>query len=78
MLGDDTLKNIIEIRSVSTEDVKIAQKGLETIGFKIVEEGDAIDTYWVKLSVPKKFSEGECVVRLKAGLSEEKDTVIKW
>lgn len=72
------MKSTIEIRSVSTEDVKIAQKGLETIGFKTIEEGDAIDAYWVRLYVPEKFSQGECIVRLKAGLLEEKDTEIKW
>ena len=72
------MKHTIEIRSISTEDVKIAQKGLEMVGFKTVEEGDAIDAYWVRLSVPEKFSQGECIVRLKTGLLEEKDTVIKW
>ena len=72
------MKNVIEIRSVSTEDVKIAQKALETVGFKTIEEGDAVDAYWVRLSVSEKFSQGECTVRLKAGLLEEKDTVIKW
>lgn len=69
------MKNEIEIRSVSTEDVKIAQKALEMIGFKTVEEGDCIDAYWVRLSVPEKFSRGECMVRLHL---QEKDTVIKW
>lgn len=72
------MKNIIEIRSVSTADVKIAQKALKTVGFQTVEEGDAIDAYWVKLSVPERFSQGECMVKLKAGLLEEKDIEIKW
>ena len=72
------MKNTIEIRSVSTEDVKIAQKALEMVRFKTIEEGDAIDAYWVRLSVPEKFSHGECTVRLRAGLLEEKDTIIKW
>lgn len=72
------MKNEIEIRSVSTSDVKLAQKALETIGFRTIEEGDAVDAYWVRLSVPEKFSKGKCVVRLKVGMLEEKDTLIEW
>lgn len=50
------MKNEIEIRSISTEDVKIAQKALETIGFKTIEEGNCAEEYRIKLSVPEKFS----------------------
>lgn len=67
----------ITIRSVSTQDVKIAQRALETVGFETMREGDAVDAYWVELSVPKKFSHGECVVSL--GIDEQKrDVTIIW
>lgn len=46
---------VIEIRSIITNDVKIAQKALETIGFKTKDEGDSIDAYWVKLFAPYKY-----------------------
>src|SRR3990167_478081 len=53
----------IEIRSVSTQDVKIAQRALETVGFMTVKEGDCVEAYWVELSVPEKFAHGECKVK---------------
>lgn len=70
----------ITIRSVSTEDVKIAQIALETIGFKTIKEGDAVDAYWVTMSVPEnsKFSHGECNVKLKHGLKKEEEMTIRW
>ena len=67
----------IEIRSVSTQDVKIAQRALETIGFKTVKEGDCVEAYWVELTVPKKFAHGECTVIL--GVEEfAREVDIKW
>ncbi len=45
----------IEIRSVSTQDVKVAQKVLESIGFKTIKEGDCCEAYWVDLEVPEKY-----------------------
>lgn len=68
----------ITIRSVSTQDVKIAQRALETIGFQTVQEGDCIDAYTVELSVPEEFAHGECRVKLSAGMLEEKEVEIKW
>ena len=72
------MKKEIEIRSISTADVKIAQQALESIGFSIIEEGDCVEAYWVRMYVPPEFSQGKCVVKLKAGLLEETDTVIEW
>jgi len=46
---------VIHIRSIITEDVKIAQKALESIGFKTIKEGDASDAYWIDMSVPDKY-----------------------
>ena len=67
----------IEIRSVSTQDVKIAQRALETIGFKTVKEGDCVEAYWVELKVPKKFAHGECTVTL--GIEESaREVDLKW
>lgn len=68
----------IEIRSVSTKDVKIAQRALESIGFKTVKEGDCVEAYWVEMSVPETFAHGECKVKLSAGMLEEKEVEIKW
>lgn len=67
----------IEIRSISTQDVKIAQRALESIGFKTIKEGDAVDAYWVDMSVPEKFAHGECKVTLKCG-DKEDDVTIRW
>lgn len=53
----------IEIRSVSTQDVKIAQKALESIGFKTIKEGDCCEAYWVDLEVPEKYQHIDCVVK---------------
>ena len=47
--------NKITIRSTSTEDVKIAQKALETIGFITVKEYDTVESYNVEMSVPDKY-----------------------
>lgn len=79
----------IVIRSVSTVDVKIAQRALEKIGFKTVTEGDAIDAYWVRLSVPEnsEFSHGECTVMLRDHFSKDgggsenvmlKNVTLRW
>lgn len=67
----------IQIRSISTQDVKIAQRALETIGFKTIKEGDAVDAYWVDMTVPKKFDHGECTVKLGVE-GEEKEVDITW
>lgn len=67
----------IEIRSTSTQDVKIAQRALETIGFKTVTEGDSVEAYWVEMTVPKKFAHGECTVKL--GIEENaREVDLKW
>jgi hypothetical protein len=68
----------IQIRSVSTKDVKIAQRALETIGFKTVKEGDAVDAYWAEMSVPEKFAHGKCNVTLLYGVKENEDVTIRW
>ncbi len=49
----------IQIRSVSTQDVKIVQRALETIGFKTMREGDCAEAYWVNMTVPEKFAHRE-------------------
>lgn len=58
----------IEIRAISTRDVKIAQAGLEKAGFKTVSEGDAIDAYWVEMSAPKEYSRMNFEVDLMDGI----------
>jgi len=58
----------IEIRAISTRDVKIAQAGLEKIGFKTVSEGDAIDAYWVEMSAPEEYSGMKFEVDILDGL----------
>lgn len=45
----------IHIRAISTRDVKVVQKALETIGFKTVKEGDAVDAYWVEMEIPVAY-----------------------
>ncbi len=67
----------IEIRSTLTTDVKIAQRALETIGFKTVKEGDAVDAYWVDMTVPEKFAHGECTVKLGVE-GEKKEVHLEW
>jgi len=47
--------NTIIIRSVSTTDVKIAQKALESIGFKTIKEFDTAQSYNIELNVPNKY-----------------------
>jgi hypothetical protein len=68
----------IQIRSISTKDVKIAQVALESIGFVTTREGDAVDAYWVEMSVPEKFAHGECKVTLLYGVKENEEVTIKW
>lgn len=46
--------NEIIIRSTSTNDVKIAQKALENIGFKTIKEFDNVEAYNIILSVPSE------------------------
>jgi len=53
----------ISIRSTSTEDVKIAQKALESIGFKTVKEGDCCEAYWVDMEVPEEHAHIDVVVQ---------------
>jgi len=47
--------NTIIIRSTSTTDVKIAQKALESIGFKTIKEFDTVQSYNIELNVPNKY-----------------------
>ena len=56
------MSKTIIIKSVSTEDVKIAQKALETIGFKTIKEEDNYEAYWIKLEVPEQYSHIDVVV----------------
>ncbi len=74
----------IEIRSVSTVDVKIAQKALEKIGFKMFDEGDCIEVYWVRMTVPEEFSHGKSTIRtnpdmnIRGNESKECGQEIEW
>ena len=52
----------ISLRSTSTEDIKITQKALESIGFKIIREGDNCEAYYIELKVPEKYQHITCVV----------------
>lgn len=68
----------IEIRSTITHDVKIAQAALETIGFKTLKEGDAIDAYWVEMTVPEIFAHGKCKVVIGVEGINQKEVELKW
>jgi len=52
----------IHIRSISTQDIKVAQKALELIGFETIDEGDSSDAYWIHLKVPEKYQHITCTV----------------
>lgn len=67
----------IEIRSILVQDVKIAQIALESVGFQTVKEGDAVDTYYVEMSVPEKFAHGECKVTVLYRMKENEDVTIE-
>ena len=66
------MKSNIHLRAISTEDVKIAQKALESIGFKTTSEGDAVDAYWVDMCVPEEYSHIDCVVKEGYDLKERR------
>lgn len=69
----------IEIRAISTRDIKIAQAGLEKVGFKTIAEGDVMDAYWVEMSAPDEYSEMKFEVDLldvdSVGLKKKKVVV---
>lgn len=54
------------------EDVKIAQKALKLIGFKTLNEEDAVDAYWIEFRVPEKYQHIDCVVKEGYSLKERR------
>lgn len=74
---ESNMGRTITIRSVSTEDVLIAQAALEKLGFKTLHEMDVVDAYVVIMSVPEEHAHIEKEVTLNVGLCQTHKRLFK-